>query len=156
MRRTIPIGALALSLAAFGGVRADDPTPPESAPPRVTNKVSLALQISGLGPEGGTIEISPGHKGCEFEPVTLALGKGRDGLPVRPKQETVVEATATNADRDCSFRIVVTEPGQKPKVYLRGLRLKLADEETPMPEQKLKCYLSTPSVVSKRTEPPKR
>ena len=149
----------ALFLMTAGSVsatsRADDPTPPESIPPKVTNRVLLGLQISGLGSEGGSIEITPGHKGCEFEPLTLTAPKAGDGLPVRFK-DIEVEASATNADRDCSFRIVVKQPGKKAKVYLRGLRLEQPDEETPMPEQRLRCYLSTPSVVSRRTEPPKR
>jgi hypothetical protein len=156
------MAALVLTIASALGLglspsRAADDDPPAEVPV-VENKVKLDLRISGLGAEGGTIEIKPGHKGCKFKPVvlTLARPKGVDpDAPLQPRDGIVVLASTISADRDCSFAITIKEPGQKPKTYRRGLRLDPAEAGKPLPEQTLKVYLSTPSIASRVDSPPK-
>jgi hypothetical protein len=66
-----------------------------------------------------------------------------------------VVASSLNADRDCTFAITVKEPGQEPKTYRRGLRLRLAEDGEDLPVQTLKCSISTPSIASSETDTPK-
>jgi hypothetical protein len=129
----------------------------EGDPAAVANKVRLKLNINGLGAKGGILEIRPGHKGCSFKPIVLKVNPPRDarvGEPLALPQDIVVVARSLNADRDCTFAITIEEPGQEPKTYRRGLRLDLAEEGRPLPEQTLKCFLSTPSIASSEPEAP--
>ncbi len=125
--------------------------------PTVENKVHLVLQISGLGPEGCKVEITPAHKGCEFKPVTRVIPKEKvaAGSVVQLK-DINIDAVSSGADRDCSFKITVREPGLKPKVYQRGLQLTAQQNGKPVPEQSFKYYLSTPSIASRDIDGPKR
>ncbi|GIW89118.1 MAG: hypothetical protein KatS3mg108_3442 [Isosphaeraceae bacterium] len=114
----------------------------------VTNRVNLQLQISGLGREGCEIEVVPGHPGCRFESVRRTVESVGVGAVVR--LDTIpIEATSTGADRDCSFKITIREPGQPPRTFLRGLRLSGGGGARP---QTLRCYLSTASLAARDAE----
>ena len=117
---------------------------PKNAPVPVVNKVSLMIQITGLGRDGCEVEIKPGHAACSFKPITETLKQsGRINLPA-------VEVTSTSADRDCLFAITVKEPGQPPKTIKRGLRLDAPSATTKaIPEQTFTCLLRSPSLAAR-------
>jgi hypothetical protein len=61
-----------------------------------------------------------------------------------------IVASTTSADRDCSFEIIVTEPGREPKKFRRGLRLAPETEGAiASPSRTLKCYLPATTVAIK-------
>ena len=88
----------------------------------VKNKVTLQLQLSGLGQQGCIIEIKPAHPACTFKPVKFKVG-GLSGERAVTLDPIVIDASSTGADRDCSFAITLREPGQNPRTFQRGLRL---------------------------------
>lgn len=143
----------ALAMAASLGI---GPATLAGDAPAVENKVHLILQISGLGPEGAKIEIKPGHKGCDFEPIIKPIKKGKVPAGSIIKLDMDIDAQSTSADRDCSFAITVKEPGQPPKTYHRGLRLAIEEVGKPVPSKVFKCYLSSPSIAARDGDPPKR
>jgi hypothetical protein len=63
--------------------------------------------------------------------------------------EIAIDAMSTGADRDCSFRITIREPGRPPRSFLRGIRLAGGDGAKP---QTLRCYLSTASLAARDAE----
>jgi hypothetical protein len=125
--------------------------------PKVENKIHLFLQFSCLGSDGCKVEITPAHRGCSFDPITKVISKDKVAAgSVVQLRDIQIDAFSTGADRDCSFKITVKEPGQEPKVYQRGLQLTAQEDGEPVPEQSFKYYLSTPSIASKDTDGPKR
>lgn len=114
--------------------------------PSLENKVVLELQISGIGREGCSLEIKPAHSGCSFKKVKKSIEHDGEVIKLDPIE---FDAKSTSADHDCSFAITITEPGQKPKTYRRGLQLKTANAGAAAPTQTLKCHLSTPSLAAK-------
>ena len=114
---------------------------------KVRNQVQLVLQISGLGPEGGEIEIKPGHSACKFEPVARKLQRVPAGSVAVTNPITIL-AESQGADRDCSFAITIKEPGKPPRKYVRGLRLSPEVAGQSLPKQTLRCYLSTPAIAT--------
>lgn len=143
--------ALAATLANVAHAGQDD-----AVEPTAENKVNLVLQISGLGPDGGKIEVRPGHKGCQFEPIVRTIEKGKLPPDSVIKFDLSVRARSTTADRDCSFAITVKEPDRPSKTYHRGLRLAQSEAGKPVPEKVLKCYLSSPSIAARGEDGPKR
>lgn len=135
-----------LAVAAIGPSRASDDDGGEVAP--VANTVKLEIQISGLGPEGGKVEVKPAHPGCRFAKVEKLIAKGAHGDVVKIAPFAVAAST-TNPDRDCSFEIVVTEPGRKPKTFRRGLQLTPSDAGAATPSRTLKCYLPATTLAAK-------
>lgn len=118
--------------------------------PSVENTVRLEIQISGLGPQGAKIAIKPAHPSCNFKaPDPIVIPKGTKGEVIKLKP-IAVAASTTSADRDCSFEITITEPGQDPKVFRRGLRLATPPAGTSAPPSRtLKCYLPATAVAVK-------
>src|SRR5262245_46518501 len=112
----------------------------------VENRVQLELLIAGLGADGCTIEIKPGHAACQFKAVEKTIDRVV-GDPIRLEPIPIL-AQARGADRDCSFAITIKEPGQPPKTVRRGLRLAVQEPGQPTPVQSLRCYLNTPSMAS--------
>ncbi len=55
----------------------------EDADPAAASHVSLELQINGLSAGDSTIEIKPGHPGCQFDPVKrlVRADRGRQHGP---------------------------------------------------------------------------
>jgi hypothetical protein len=162
------MAALTLSASALLGLelgfgpstasRADDAKPsaaPSSAPSQArpaegeqsTSKVKLDLAIVGLGSKGCDIEVTPGHMGCQFRPVSLHLSSENGGKAVIMFDDV----QATSSDRYCIFAITIREPGQPVKTVRRGLRLVAPTGDRPA-AQLLTCYLSSPSKLAKATE----
>lgn len=135
-----PTFALALVLA---------PTPPARAgDPPVTNRVNLEIQINGLGPDGGKVEIKPGHAACRFKAVTRTIKPTDAADPLR-LDTIAIDARSTGADRDCSFAITIHEPGKPPKTFRRGLRLTRRDPGQPTPVRTLRCNLTSPTLAAR-------
>ncbi len=63
-------------------------------------------------------------------------------------------ASSTGVDRDCSFEITLTEPGQKSKTFLRGLQLAPITPGAKTPVRICKCSLTATStaVIAKDQE----
>ena len=80
--------------------------PKAAEPPASTYVVTLDLRIAGLGKKGCDIEIKPANNGCKFKPIEQHL----DANGVASIKFKDVETDS--ADRDCTFAIVVHEPGQ--------------------------------------------
>jgi hypothetical protein len=131
--------------------RADGPPPaqaPDPAPDGVVNKVTLELQISGLGRAGCEVQVKPGHAGCQFDPVVEKVGRGQVGDRVILRLDPIL-AKSTHADRECAFAITIKEPGKPPRTSRRGLRLAAGTPDRPIPSQSLTCYLSSPSLAAR-------
>jgi hypothetical protein len=109
----------------------------------VVPKVKLTLRIAGLSNEGCDVEIKPGHPGCRFETVTRHVSaRGEETVLLRDVQ-------CRNADRDCSFRITVNEPGQSPSTVRRGFQLAAPDPDRPSPTPSFACFINAPSKVAR-------
>lgn len=121
------------------------------APP-VVNQVKLQLEVTGLSQGECEIEVKPANAGCEFPTLVYRVeGLGKPGRPDARVRVTFkpMNAQCSNADRECSFAITLREPGQPPKTYHRGLRLKLPEASGATPSQTLTCYLSSPSLAAR-------
>jgi hypothetical protein len=132
------MAALTIISATVAAARAGDTA--------VENKVTLELQITGLGTEGCRIEIKPGHAGCQFKPVEKIVDRNAVREVVKLEPFSVV-ARSTGADRDCSFEITIKEPGLPAKTVHRGVRLAPPSPDQPAPAQSLRCYLNSPTLV---------
>lgn len=131
----------------------DGQTPDSDA---VKNRITLMLQISGLGQEGFELEIRPAHPGCQFEPVIFG---NEERLPlgaVARVNPIVLDVASTGADRDCSFAITIREPKKPPRTFLRGLRLTPPTGEEVLPTKTLRCYLSATALAAKDDPAKKR
>ena len=138
MTPTALVAGLALLLTA--PARAGDST--------VTNRVNLEIQINGLGPDGGKVEIKPGHAACRFKVVTKTIEPTDATDPLR-LDTIAIDALSTGADRDCSFAITIHEPGKPPKTFRRGLRLTRNAPGQPTPVQTLRCNLTSPTLAAR-------
>ena len=131
-------GALAHADDLKATTKASDAKKPESDP-KSTYKVTIDLNIAGLGPKGCDVDIKAAHPGCKFNAVTCHIGpKGQAFIDIK-------DIESLSADRDCTFAITVREPGQASKTIRRGLRLKASNAVA----QDLRCYLSSPSKLAK-------
>jgi hypothetical protein len=115
----------------------------------VRNRVTLVLQVSGLGQEGFEIEVRPAHPGCRFEPIVRTHEDPIPAGAVVRIDPIAIDATSLGADRDCSFAITIREPGKPPRTFLRGLRLDRATAEQTLPTQTFRCYLSATALALK-------
>jgi hypothetical protein len=149
-RTTILIAAVLtfLMAARVHAQEADQPTE-KPLPDGVKNRVTLVLQVSGLGQEGFEVEIRPAHPGCRFKPVLRAHADSVPAGAVVRIDPIAIDATSLGADRDCSFAITIREPGKPPRTFLRGLRLNPATAEQALPAQTFRCYLSATALAIK-------
>lgn len=131
----------ALTLVAGAVLLGTGPTSRADGP-AVVNKVTLRLQITGLGRDGCEVEIKPGHPACDFKAIARKVGPTGHTF-------TDLEVKSTSADRDCLFAITVKEPGQPPRTIRRGLRLDAPAEGKAVPRQFLDCLLRSPSLAAK-------
>jgi hypothetical protein len=145
-------GAVLVLGLAISAVAGDDEPAEE---PGITNKVTLQLQLSGLGKQGCVVEIKPAHPACKFKPMKFKVG-GLNSDRAVALDPITFDACSTGADRDCSFAITVREPGQPPRTFQRGLRLIEPTADAPLPEKKLKCYLSASAIANRPPEAPAR
>ncbi len=150
--RTILAATISLVAWSVSNVsRADEP----AFQNETTNKVTLQLQLSGIGRQGCILEIKPAHPACSFKPMKFKVG-GLVADRAVALDPIVFDARSTGADRDCSFAITVREPGQAPRTFQRGLRLTESADETKIPEKTLKCYLSASALASRSDTPNER
>lgn len=120
----------------------------------VSNVVNLKLTLVGAGSEGYEIVVKPGHAACSFKPITVKVAKGREGEPLLFEPFSV---TSMSADRDCSFEIILREPGKPERSCRRGLRLTAASPDGhPTPAQDLTYYLSAQSMSARKATPEKQ
>jgi hypothetical protein len=136
----------ALTIAAGLGATLAQPAR-ASGDEKVVNTVRLELKVAGLGPKGCDVVIKPGHAACRFATVKKHVDPGGK-LPPIP-----IVAESVGADHDCSFAITVTEPGQPPKTYRRGLPLSAAKADGKTPTQSLSVYLTSPTLAAKEGKP---
>lgn len=118
----------------------------------VTNTVNLELNLVGAGAEGYEIVVKPGHAACKFKAIAVQVPKGREGRPLRFKP---FDVTSTSADRDCSFEIILREPGKPERTCRRGLRLDQPDAKQAQPSQDLTYYISAQSMSARKATPAK-
>jgi hypothetical protein len=151
-RTTILIAGVLFSSFALQSRAQDEPSPtpePKAESVGVRNRVTLVLQVSGLGQEGFEVEVRPAHPGCRFEPVRRAHEDPIPAGAVVRLDPIAIDAQSLGADRDCSFAITIREPGKPPRTFLRGLRLNLATAEQAVPAQTFRCYLSATALALK-------
>ena len=120
------------------GVRAGQPV-------AVKQKVNLSIHIAGTTPNAGVeVIIKPAHPACKFKPITCPVKQ--DGMlqDIPP-----IEVETLSADRDCTFAIVLKEPGQPEKTFRRSLQLNPPSAATGDKPQALMCYISSRMVASK-------
>ncbi len=127
----VGVGVCASSTIAAG------PTP-------VKQKVLLKVRVDGTSPYTGVeLVIKPGHPACRFKPITHPV-KGDGDQDILP-----IDVETLSADRDCSFAIVLKEPGQPDKIFRRSLQITPATEATAGKPQVLQCYLSSRAITAK-------
>ena len=116
-------------------------------PVPVKQQVKLNMRLDGTKEYSGVeIEIKPGHPATRFKPIKYAVkgdGDIRDILPF--------EVETYSADRDCSFAIVLKEPGQPDKIFRRSMQISppATDAATAPRPQVFQCYLSSRGAGSK-------
>jgi hypothetical protein len=137
----------ALTLVA-GMIGASGARSKAEAPP-AAHKVSLRLNIAGMieGGPGCDVEVKPAHAGCNFRPrVQHVESNGRI-------QIILDDVRSTGADRDCSFAITIREPGHADKTVRRGLQLAAPVAGRTALAQSFDCYLSSPSLLARNSDP---
>ena len=113
----------------------------------VKQTVQLNVRIDGTMPDSGVeLVIKPGHPASKFKPITYPVK--RDGLI---RDIPPIDIETLSADRNCSFAIVLKEPGQPEKVFRRSLQINEPTAAHPLKTQVLQCYLSSQAVTTKGT-----
>ncbi|CAN5840776.1 hypothetical protein BH23PLA1_BH23PLA1_16000 [soil metagenome] len=139
-------GIVAMLVLLSGASSSGDEKPGRSA--SVQNTVQLDLQLSGIGPQGGHIEIRPAHPSSRFEPIVREIQDvSADGV-VR-LGTIAIDARSLNADRDCAFSITIKAPGAEDQTFKRSVRLLPQQADAPVPVRSMTCYLRTVVVVKK-------
>ena len=139
----------ALALVAVG-VGVGPSTSFAAGPAPVKQQVKLNIRLDGTSKESGVeIVIKPGHPACRFKTIIYPV-KG-DGLiqDIPP-----IDVETLSADRDCSFTIVLKEPGQPDKVFRRSLQINLPGEATAAKPQVLQCFLSSRGATGRAATVP--
>ena len=123
---------------------------PAGQPAPVKQKVQLSIHIAGTTANSGVeVLIKPAHPACKFKPITCPVKK--DGmLPEIPP----IDVETLSADRDCTFAIVLKEPGQPEKTFRRSFQLNAPTAGTGEKPQALMCYISSRMVASKLSGTP--
>jgi hypothetical protein len=106
--------------------------------------VELNLMIAGLGRGGCDVEVKPGNRSCRFQPKSQHVASsGKASFVFR-------DVEIRGADRNCSFRITVREPGQPPKTIYRGFRLATRGPArfSNQAPQSFTCYVNSPSKLA--------
>jgi hypothetical protein len=140
-RKAAPLALALFALAAFGVSPARAGLDLESQP-EVVNQIKLELRIAGLGKDGCEVEIKPAHAACEFDVIKQKVDR-RGFLDPTP-----FLAKSASADHDCTFAIVIREPGKPPRTLRRGIRLDPQVDGASVPKRRLPCYVSA-QVASK-------
>ena len=94
--------------------------------------IFLNLEIAGLGREGCDVEVMPANPSCKFGVINVKkdgdkLVRVKDGPQhVTSVGHAIVElrnVELRGADRTCTVKIIVHEPGQPQKMVYRGFRI---------------------------------
>ena len=120
--------------------------PSKAEAPPAAHKVSLRLNIAGLGRGGCDVDVKPAHAGCTVPPSRPARRPRREG------QIDLDDVRSTGADRDCSFAITIREPGHADKTVRRGFQLAAPVAGRPAVVQSFDCYLSSPSLLARNSD----
>ncbi len=134
------------ALTLVAGIIGASAAPSKAEAPPEARKVSLRLNIAGLGRGGCDVDVKPAHPGCKFRPRVQHVGS--DGK-VRIELDDV---QSTGADRDCSFAITIREPGHADKTVRRGFQLTAPVAGRPAVVQPFDCYLSSPSLLARNND----
>ena len=134
------------ALTLVAGIIGASGGPSKAEAPPAAHKVSLRLNIAGLGRGGCDVDVKPAHAGCKFRPRVQHVGS--DGKI----QIDIDDVLSTGADRDCSFAITIREPGHADKTVRRGFQLATPVAGRPAPVQSLDCYLSSPSLLARNND----
>lgn len=124
----------------------EKPSEPDHADAKTLQPVRLVLRIAGLGAEGCDVAIKPANPTCRFKPVKKHVN------PAGELAVDVKDMEVRSVNRNCSFSITVTEPGQKPRTILRGFRLDAKSADQPPAVQTFACFLSSPSKLARIAE----
>ena len=117
-------------------------------PAPVKQQIKLNVHIAGTTPDSGVeLVIKPGHPACKFKPITYKVRHDALIEDIPP-----IEVETPGANRDCSFAIVLKEPGQPDKLIRRTVQVDQAAEAAGKP-QVLKCFISSNAVTSKVAGP---
>ena len=122
-----------------------------AGPPPLKQKVKLDIRLDGIAAESGAeIVIKPGSPASRFKAVTYPVRFERPGMvaDILP-----IEVETLSADRDCSFAIILKEPGHPDKTFRRSLQIQPSTEANAGKPQVLACYLSSRSIASKVAAP---
>jgi len=140
------MAALMLLAATVGVAVGVFPTASLAAgPPPVKQKVKVNIRLDGTSPNSGVeVVIKPGHPACRFKPIVYPV-KGDGFIQDIPP----IDVETLSADRDCSFAIVLKEPGQPDKVFRRNLQINAPSEAANGKPQVLQCYLSSRAIGGK-------
>jgi len=135
----------ALALVAAVGVGVGPSASFAAGPAPIKQQVKLNIRLDGTSKDSGVeIVIKPGHPACRFKTIIYPV-KG-DGLiqDIPP-----IDVETLSADRDCSFAIVLKEPGQPDKVFRRSLQINGPTQAGDGKPQSLLCYLSSRTASNK-------
>ncbi len=134
------------ALTLVAGIIGAPEVPSKAEAPPAGHKVSLRLNIAGLGRGGCDVDVKPAHAGCKFRPRVQHVGS--DGKI----QIELDDVRSTGADRDCSFAITIREPGHADKTVRRGFQLAAPVAGRPAVAQAFDCYLSSPALLARNID----
>ncbi len=138
------MAALMLSAATVAvGVGFFTPASDAAGPPSVKQKIKLQIRLDGIS-SNSEVVIKPGHPACRFKPIVYSVKEDGDIRDIPP-----IDVETFSADRDCSFAIVLKEPGQPDKVFRRSLQINAPTEATRGKPQFFLCYISSKGVFDK-------
>ena len=116
-----------------------------AGPPPIKQKVKLNLRLDGTSPNSGVeVVIKPGHPACRFKPIVYQVNRDGDIRDIPP-----IDVETLSPNRDCSFAIILKEPGQPDKIFRRSIQISAPSEATAGKPQFLLCYLSSRGAIDK-------
>lgn len=134
-------------VATLAGVSAVPSSGWAAGPAPLKQKVKLEIRLDGIsGDSGAEITIKPGSPACRFKTMTYPVKFDRPGMVA---DLLPIEVETLSADRDCSFAIILKEPGHPDKTFRRSLQVQPTTDATAGKPQVLVCYLSSRTVATK-------
>ena len=118
-----------------------------AGPVPAKQKVKLNIRLDGTMDDSGTeLVIKPGNPASRFREITYPVRRDGNIQDIPP-----FDVETLSADRDCSFAIILKEPGRPDKVFRRSLQIVPSASLTTGKPQVLQCYLSSRDVSNKAT-----
>lgn len=143
------LAAVALGVGVGLGVAGGAKAAWAGQPAPIKQKVKLVINVAGTTPSvGAELLIKPAHPACKFKPITYAVKQDRiEDIPP-------IEVESLSADRDCSFALVLKEPGLPDKLFRRSLQLDAPTGGAAAEKvQTLRCYISSNMIAAKVAAP---